>query len=271
MPAMDWELAVEKNLERLKRVLAVLVGMVAGGPTWPDCASETPKTLPRRLHRAVLRLLRPTESAVRRLAIVAARNVAVELPRPRPESPPARPRRSAFVRSGTGIILPRGMPVPGRVPRVPPQRIALPLFDPPRRAGPRRPPTSRVTPRIICFGYGAPPPAPVRRPPRPDDPLDARRLMLRLAALRAALDDLPGLARRFARWRAARAAAWQANPTAPGGRDGGKTSRRARRLSPLRLGRPPGQLAPGNRRRDPVHGILGDVHYFAREALADTS
>jgi hypothetical protein len=267
MPAMDWELAVEKNRERLQRVLAALAEMVAGGPRREATASGSevaaPATLPRRLHRTILRLLRPAESAVRRLAIIAARHMVVDPPR-RTRPTPRAPRRSVFVKSGTGIILPRGMRVPGRVPRVPPQRIALPLFDPPRRAGPRRPPAARDTPRIICFGPGAPPPAPVRRPPLPDDPLDARRLMLRLAALRAALDDLPGQARRFARWRAARQAA------APGREPPGKASRRATRLSPLRLGRPPGQIAP-NRRRDPVHAILGDVHYFAREALADTS
>jgi hypothetical protein len=62
--AMDWNAAIEKNREALKRVLTMLVAMagLAGGAT-----------LPRHLHRAVLRLLRPAEAAARRLVIVAAR------------------------------------------------------------------------------------------------------------------------------------------------------------------------------------------------------
>ena len=56
---MDWTARIEEHREALKGILAGLVAMVAlGGPT----------TLPRHLHRAVLSLLRPAESAARRLA-----------------------------------------------------------------------------------------------------------------------------------------------------------------------------------------------------------
>src|SRR5688572_29543974 len=99
---MDWNLAIERNREALKRILAALVAMAGGAaftsPLWEGrreasgggCALATTPTrqsddrrpphkgevnfsatLPRYLHTAVLRLLRPAESAVRRLVIVA--------------------------------------------------------------------------------------------------------------------------------------------------------------------------------------------------------
>src|SRR5262245_28980866 len=67
---MNWNLAVEKNREALKRILATLVAMVA--------VSSRPSTRPRHLHRYVLSLLRPAEAATRRLIIVAARAIAAE-------------------------------------------------------------------------------------------------------------------------------------------------------------------------------------------------
>ena len=160
---MDWNLAIEWNSAALKRTVATLVAMAgmsaaptspargevaarsgAGGsgaaphPT-PDLRSDpAPQgeggalrpTLPRRLHRAILRLLRPAESAVRRLIVIAARRLVV------PPSPPPRLRkpepRSIFTRSrtATGIYVPHGNPLPGRPPRPAPRSIALPLFDP---------------------------------------------------------------------------------------------------------------------------------------------
>ncbi len=104
---MDWTLAIEKNREALKRILAMLVAMVtaanggsAGGqftffpqvdaPSQNPALAEKSKlspaptpapTLPRHLHRLVLRLLRPAEAATRRLIIIAARGLVVELPR----------------------------------------------------------------------------------------------------------------------------------------------------------------------------------------------
>ena len=96
---MDWNAAIERNREALKRILAMLVAMaeLAGGGA----------TLPRHLHRAVLRLLRPAESAARRLVIVAARGLVVTLP-------PPRPRKAKQIQTilrngvGTGILMPHG-------------------------------------------------------------------------------------------------------------------------------------------------------------------
>ncbi|MEP9389004.1 hypothetical protein [Mesorhizobium sp. KR9-304] len=224
-------------------------------------------TLPRHLHRAILRLIRPAESAVRRLIIVLARGLVVTLAPPRPRK--AKPS-SIFLRKpgGTGIYLPPGALLSGSPLRegVPPaRRLSLPLLDPlrPFRPGPRRPAQISI-PRISFPGVVAPSPITPRLPPAPDDPLDATRLALRLQALGAALEDLPGQAKRFARWRARKRT----------GRDaaGAQNKRLARRAWPLRPGRAPGQR-PANRRRHEVYEILSDLHWLAFEVLEhpDTS
>jgi hypothetical protein len=81
---MDWNAAIEKNREALKRVLAMLIAMaglehpsLACRPSLPQGERSATITLPRYLHRAVLRLLRPAEAATRRLVIVAARGIVV--------------------------------------------------------------------------------------------------------------------------------------------------------------------------------------------------
>jgi hypothetical protein len=244
---MDWNAAIEKNREALKRVLAMLVAMAGLRAPAP--------TLPRHLYRAVLGLLRPAEAAARRLIIVMARGLVVALPPLRPRKP--KPER--MIRRKTGRA---GMPMPSEnlARRVPP----LPLLDPlrPWNGGRARPVAARSVPRISMLDFNAP----FRRlppPPSPDDPVNAARLALRLEALTSALDDLPGQARRFARWRARRDAAVVQQKE---GRDAG----RIRRVWPLRPGRPPGW------RRRPthdVHEVLNVVHGLAFWALQspDTS
>jgi hypothetical protein len=192
---MDW--AIEKNREALKGIVAALVAMA--GLVSFGCG---PATLPRHLHRAILRLLRPAESAVRRLAIVLARRSPPlpDLRLRKPAPPKARKASSLLVRNGlgTGIVLRRGAPFPQYLAHLAPAKAAprpfsFPLLDPlPRwRVGRRWQPAAGV-PRITMAGVTQRVAVPAWRPPLSDDPLDAGRLGRRLTALSSALDDLPG-------------------------------------------------------------------------------
>jgi hypothetical protein len=306
---MDWALAIEKNREAPKSVLAMLVAMVAAvngggaggqfpflpqkgsdasGQRQPEKSKLSP-ALPRHLHRSVLRLLRPAEAAARRLIFVAARGLVVKVGPPRRRKPNAKPllnRKNGF---GTNVVIRPG-PLPEWARALAPKRsstVSLPLFDPLKRFGVRRRYVKQGNiPRISLLGdrpfnplFARPHlPDPVPQPPSPDDPLDASRLHRRLEAIGRALDDLPGQAKRFARWQArrdARVAQRRDHDTADsqGGGEvdrGGNGSRRLQRLSPMRPGRPPGW------RRKPDHGVyevLNDIHGLAvcvRDA-ADTS
>jgi hypothetical protein len=281
---MDWNAAIERNRDALKRILATLAAMagLAVGPHPEVRAEGEPRrTLPRRLHLAVLRLLRPAESAARRLIVIAARGVVVELPPSRPRKPMP---KSAVLRKpgGTGIWVPRGArPGPARAA---PARLSLPLTDPLRRPFRvrRRHVPPHAAPRILFPGAAEPFSLPA--PPSPYDPIDVTRLARRLAALASALDDLPREARRFARWKAQRDRARPAAPPDPPLRRGGGAEpmrggvggnrARIRRLSPLNPGRPPGQSRANSRRPvHEVHEVLADLHYFAVRALEspDTS
>ena len=275
---MDWDLAMTRNREALQRILAMLVAMASAA----GAAVQTARpTLPRHLHRAVLRLLRPAEAAARRLIVVAARGLVVPPPRLREPVPARRkPSRTAIVfppglrqggrpgaRPGTRPGTCPGTGPGARPPRAAPARIVLPLFDtlrPPSRR-PRRV-AGRDAPRISLPGLTAPHPLPPK--PTPFDPVDATRLNLRISALAAVLDDLPGQALRFARWRARRDArlrqAAETNAQSPDGRPGTRPiprrPHRFMRLSPLRPGRPPGFC---RRARDEVHAVLNDLQQLA--------
>ena len=194
-------------------------------------------TLPRHLWRAILRLLRPAEAAARRLIIAAARGLVVSLPKPRERKPkPVAPEQ--FLRSlGIAVRMTpaemaraaaeaRRAAAAAERARAParPRSFCLPLLDPLRTPEPvegrRGAVPAHAVPRILLPGMIEPHRLPPL--PSPDDAVSAARLNQRLAALAAALDDLPGQALRFARWKARR--------------DLGL----GRRISPLRPGRPPG-------------------------------
>ena len=315
--AVDWDCVVEHNRAALKRILATMVAMVAAGaaaftsplrggrpssdgrvgviaaPLPPPAPSGRPPhkgevnparpTLPRHLYRAVLAILHPAESAARRLIVVAARGLSLPPPRLRPSVP--KPGRKP---SPTAIVFPHGARFPPPPPRPAPARIPLPMFDtlrPPARRP--RSVAASIAPRIAVPGLTVL----HRLPPKPTpfDAIDATRLTLRLAALSAVLDDLPGEALRFARWRARRDARLSALLEArtqgadgypariydrgpdrrPGTRPATPPIPRVGRLSPLRPGRPPGSRRRGRRE---VDEILANVQHFAWEVLQpDTS
>lgn len=284
---MDGTAAINDNLQALKRILAMLLSMAglgagrqlpffrrksSGGPEAAQAEKRTPSpapTLPRRLRLVILALLRPAESAARRLIIAAARGLAATPPPPRKPAPKRKTMEPLLRRLGIAVVISpadraRAAAAERNATRARPP--GLPLFDPPKRLfRARRPGPARAVPRILFPGPGAP--VPRTAPPSPDDPIDATRLLQRLAALAEALDDLPGQAKRFARWRARRDAA-QGRP-AP-----------FRRIAPLRPGRPPGgrlsrydPTAVHPRRIREVDEILAHAHALALFALRlpDTS
>ena len=130
---MDWNAAIEKNREALKRVLAMLVAMAglgnwqsaiagrqsvsdADGPA--DCLLPTADCrflLPRHLHRAVLRLLRLAEAAARRLVIVAARGVVIAVsPKCQPKTALQQARYMKNAQATRNAPGPPPLTVPGR-------------------------------------------------------------------------------------------------------------------------------------------------------------
>ena len=231
---MDWARAIERNSEALKGIVAALFAMLG------LAGEATAARIPQPLHRAVLRVLRPAESAMRRLIVIAAKGLVVKLAPSR--SLPAGP----IGKGGQG----------GH------SRPSFQLFDPRKnfaalRQHRRR--TTRNPPRIHFFGsdptvaalWPARPPAVDPAPP-PDGLVGAGRLTRRLHALKFALEDLPRQARRLARWRVRR-----------------ENAKSPKFKSPLRPGHPPGY------RRKPVHEvdeILTECHGLACDAMRpDTS
>jgi hypothetical protein len=226
---MDWNMAIERNSDALLRVVASLVAMVrvrGGGMA---------AFLPREVYSAALILLRPAESAVRRLIIMAARGLVVKLRAAR-----------AF---------PAGLALHASAERIP----AFCLIDPLKRFAPEDfewgKSKAQEFPRISVPGLFDPV-FPQQHLPT-DDMVASAALGRRVQALRFALDHLPQQARRLARWKAKRELARQSGAK-PG------------RLSPFRPG-----FAPGYRRSRPqeVDNILAECHHFAREAwdAPDTS
>lgn len=273
-------IAIDHDRQALLAILATLVAMVGLGPHPEMLAEGEPRrALSRRLRNMVLRLLRPAEAATRRLVIALARGLVVTLAAPRPPlsfpaggfpSPSGGGRTGGVVSTGralhaTGIVWPAGMAPPVEIRPLRP--LALPLLDPLRPPFARRracvPP--HLAPRISTPGYDNR--RPLVAPPSPDDLLDSRRVGQRLAALGAALDDLPKQALRFARWQACqdRLRAANAAKVATGRIRPGQRVR-----WPLRRGRVPN---PRGRRRHEVHDILAHAHELAVWALdnPDTS
>jgi hypothetical protein len=227
---MDWNLAIKRNSKALKGIIEVLFALL--GLDGTDAAQRIPQDL----HRAVLRVLWPAESAMRRLIVIAARGLVVKLA-------PSRPMPA-------GKVIGKG----GN------SRPSFQLFDPRKNFNrPRRRPFSRIGPRVRVIGYDprvvalfpAPQPA-VEPPPPPDGLVNAERLSRRLQALKQALDDLPRQARRLARWQARR----DRMPI-------------AKFRFPLRPGRPPGYR---KKLLHEVDEVLIECHSLALDVMRpDTS
>src|SRR5947209_4663140 len=168
-------------------------------------AGVAPERMPRPVYRAVLMVLRPAESAARRLIVIVARGLAAT-------TRASRPMPEGLSRSGAGRAL-----------------MSFQLFDARKRFGAR---TIRrgAEPRFTILGARGPlvPLFQARVETgavcEPDDGMvSAARLGRRLAALRQAIENLPHEAKRLVRWQARRDR--MASP---------------KFRSPLRPGRPPG-------------------------------
>mgnify|MGYP001469476395 FL=1 len=233
---MDWDLAIKRNSEALAGIVETLFAMLGlAGDT-------TVSRLPWPTYRAVLRVLRPAESALRRLIVVAARGLVVK-PGSSRRNPAGvkRTRKGGYMRSASFQLFD------------PRTRIMLPRRRTPRRPGPRIHMFNADGELVTIWPPPRPAAGPAPAPAKSDDGLvNGARLIRRLEALEAALADLPRQARRLARWRMRQ-----------------ETSPNPSFKSPLRPGSPPGY------RRRAVHQVddlLSECQWLAcRAAMADTS
>ncbi len=216
---------IDANKSAIARIVAGLFALLglAGGSVL--------ERIPGELRRAVLRALRPAESAVRRLILIVAKTIKA------PASP-ARPMPQGIVRGEQGK-----------------PRLSFQLFDPrpPLRPQGAAKAAPRPQPRLSLFGNGE-----VRRiswgrelPPAKDNKTNPAHLVRRLQALKAALDDLPRQGRRLARALARRA-----------------KSPRLKLKGVMRPGRAPGWR---KRPVEDIDRVLHQCDWLAREILPDTS
>ena len=232
---MDWDLAIKRNSEALIEIVADLFAMLG------LVGEATVSRMPWPVYRAVLRILRPAESCVRRLIVIAARGLVVAPATSRPSTKgPTRTRKGGTLRPSFQLFDPK-------------TRIMLPRRMTPKRSSARihifNADNELVTiwPPRPTAASPAPPP-----PPTADGLVNGARLIRRLEALESALADLPRQARRLARWRMRQ----EASPT-PSFK------------SPLRRGYPPGHR---KRKVHEVDELLSECNLLARQAMhADTS
>jgi hypothetical protein len=238
-------MAITRNRDALLRIIGVLFAM-AGLTHNPNATM-----LQRHLYRAILAILRPAESAVRRLIMIAARGLTLAPRQPRPA--------------------PIGLTPSTDKARIP----SFSLVDPLKRFAPS---AIRVDedsnfwntdgeeeadddafihaiPRISIPGYVDPVFAPPK-PQLPDGYANAHQLRRRLLALKHTLDNLERQARRLARWKAKRDSLRQQFPL------------RRQRLSTLRPGLPPGYR---QRPKHEIDEILRECHGLARDAKAEAN
>jgi hypothetical protein len=226
---MDYASAIECHRQPLLRIIATLYAMLglAGGGSIDR--------LSRPIYRKALNLLRPAEWAVRRLIVIAAQGLVIE------------PRATRKAKSKPAVA--------GKAKSKRKRSRAFSLFDPLARYGfsfRRRRIHPTVEPRIRSFDTPAGvvvyrngfPPAPPLPPPKPDGSVSSTSLCRRLDAIKRALEDLPGQAKRYARLRAKFSA--ERYP---------KRDTTLRRLPPSKPHRKP---------RHEVHDILEECDWLAR-------
>jgi hypothetical protein len=223
---LDWTLAITRNRDQLKGIvlgLFVLAKMRVNGSLF---------TLPRSTLAAIMLVLRPAESAVRRLIVIAAHGLVAK-------SQPTRP----FVILGHRPEDP-AFAIPGAMGRT----CAFKLFDPLKSFDPEAIwDNDQVT---YESGYGLTTSTIAHDTSRDHQPVDATHLGQRLNALIRALDNLPHQARRLVRWQKKRDALLKVSkPT---------------RISPIRPGLPPGWR---ERKLHEIDDVLRECHGLAHDRL----
>lgn len=213
-----------KTLARIIAGLFALLGLSVG-----QSNKTAPQRITRAVHRAVGLVLRPAESAVRRLIVLVSMTI-------RAKAIPARPMPSEIIRTGEAKARP-----------------CFRLFDPRLRLVRQtnsKAKSARPPPRISFFGDGDIRTVSLDRAPmrhtQDDGQKDAAALLRRLEALKSALDDLPRQARRLKRALQRRSAS------------------RLKLQGPLRPGYPPGHRI---RRLHEIDDVLRRCDNYAREAL----
>jgi hypothetical protein len=226
---IHWTRAVEINQIALTRIVAeifALLGLVS---------SSSFDRLPQALYRSVERLLRPTESALRRLIVIAARGLVVK---PLPKRP--MPKHLKIARKVAGPKVSRLM--------------SFRLFDTRKSFDFIQPENPLL---VYVKTYSNNPFNPFEQfrrqfpaqPEKQDDSVNAIQLIRRLAAVKHALETIPRQAQRMARWQAQR-----------------KMMEKPKFTSPLRPGPPPGH------RQKPkldVDFVLRECHGLAWDSLRE--
>ena len=214
---MSWSVDEAAELQR-GVLLRVVLALFTSLRMLIDGTASKP-TILRRNRRFLWILIRPAEAATRRLIVIAARRM--EIAPFDAEAAKLAPKRE------------RGKP-------------GFPLIDPRKDFGERSRKPKGPGPRITEIGVDHREPTPEKPLRLDDDVVDATRLLRRLRAIRAALEDIPAQARRLVAYQSA----------LPD----------AKRLPPMRPGLPPGNRERG---RHEVHEILSDCHGLAQMALDD--
>ncbi len=215
---MDWNKVIEVNRAAISQIMNeifALLELVLAGKV-----SE----LPRALQIKVRRLLRPTEAAIRRLIVIMAADVKVNLPPTR-----AMPKGLIFSASKSGALRFKLF-------------VARKQF--PANTGAK----DKGGPRVHIFGAAPlipsfPPPATVVKR---DASQVTAQLCRRFSTVKLALENLPREAKRLVRWRLRRSS--MKNP---------------KFVSPLRPGKPPGHQQhpslPVDHILQMLHGLAFDV------------
>ncbi|MFN0191506.1 MAG: hypothetical protein ACKVP5_05955 [Aestuariivirga sp.] len=219
---MDWDLALTRNRDALLRIVGTLFAMLGLAD------NAVIDRIPRALHSAILRILRPAEAAVRRLIFVAAKDIVLK-----PRAERAKPV-GKIEKKGKGSRRPLFRLEDARPPMVP---------GPPRKR-------YRKSIGIHFYPYETliRPAVPAKPAPIRDGKIDGNRLKRRLQAIMGALENLNREARRCARWMARRRKIFET---------------RLIYVNPIRPGPAP---YLHEKSRHEVEEVLRDCHWLAWEA-----